>query len=53
MSEMTDSSADNSDSYFLQDQERWEELEFDWESWNATVEKILQQKLAASPGDPQ
>ena len=49
MSEMTNTAAEGSDKYFLQEQERWESLGFDWEGWNATVEKILQQKSATSP----
>jgi hypothetical protein len=51
MSEMTNTTAEDSDKYFLQEQELWENLGFDWEGWNATVEKILQQKSAASSLD--
>jgi len=53
MSDMINNSAQSNDKYFLEDRERWEELEFDWESWNATVEKILQQQSAASPSEQQ
>jgi hypothetical protein len=48
MSDITNTSAESSDKYFLQDQERWEKLGFDWESWNRTVEKILQQQSPTS-----
>jgi len=43
-----DASTESGDKYFLQEQEIWESLGFDWEGWNATVEKILQQKSAQS-----
>jgi hypothetical protein len=49
MSEIINTEVDDSDRYFLQQQEHWENLGFDWEGWNATVAKILQQKSAASP----
>ena len=49
MSEMTTAAAEGSDKYFLQEQERWENLGFDWEGWNTTVAKILQQKSATNP----
>lgn len=49
MSEMTDSAAERGDKYFLQEQERWENLGLDWEGWNTTVAKILQQKSTANP----
>jgi hypothetical protein len=48
ISEMINSAVNDSDKYFLQEQELWENLGFDWEGWNATVEKILQQKSAMS-----
>jgi len=50
MSDITNTSAESGDKYFLhdQDQERWEKLGFDWESWNRTVEKILQQQSTTS-----
>jgi hypothetical protein len=48
MSEIINTAVDDSDKYFLQKQELWENLGFDWEGWNATVEKILQQKSAMS-----
>jgi hypothetical protein len=48
MSDMTNTSAESSDKYFLQDRERWDNLGFDWKSWNATVEKILQQQSATN-----
>jgi hypothetical protein len=51
MSDMTTSSAESSARFFLQERELWESLEFDWEDWNATVEKILQQQSAQSPPD--
>jgi hypothetical protein len=49
MSEIINTAVDDSNKYLLHDQERWENLEFDWEGWNATVAKILQQKSAANP----
>ena len=51
MSDMTTSSEESSARFFLQERELWESLEFDWEDWNATVEKILQQQSAQSPTD--
>jgi hypothetical protein len=51
MSDMTTSSAESSARFFLQERELWESLEFDWEDWNTTVEKILQQQSAQSPPD--
>ena len=48
MSEISNTAVDDSDKYFLQEQELWENLGFDWEGWNATVEKILQHKSAMS-----
>ena len=48
MNEITNTTAESSDKYFLEDQERWEKLGLDWQSWNRTVEKILQQQSAAS-----
>jgi len=48
MSNMTNTSAEDSGKYFLDEQERWEALEFDWKGWNSTVEKILQQQSAAA-----
>jgi len=48
MRKMTNTAADDSDKYFLQEQELWENLGFDWEGWNATVEKILQQQSATN-----
>ena len=48
MSEIINAAVDDSDKYFLQEREHWENLGFDWEDWNATVEKILQHKLAMS-----
>jgi len=53
MSEMKNTSSESNDKYFLQEQELWENLGFDWEGWNAAVEKILQQKSAASPVDQE
>ena len=49
MSGIINTEIDDSDKYFLQEQERWENLGFDWEGWNATVAKILQQKSSANP----
>ena len=46
MTDMTNTKAESSDKYFLEEQELWDNLGFDWEGWNATVEKILQQKSA-------
>jgi hypothetical protein len=48
---MTNLSKESSGKYFLEERELWESLEFDWKDWNATVEKILQQKSAESPQD--
>ncbi len=48
MSNMTNTSAKGSDRYFLEDQERWESLGFDWKSWNATVTKILRKQTVLS-----
>lgn len=50
MNNMTNKSANRSDKYFLEDQERWESLGFDWESWNATVTKILRKQTVMSSG---
>jgi hypothetical protein len=51
MSNMTNTSAKSSDRYFLEDQERWESLGFDWESWNATVTKILRKQTVMSSSE--
>jgi hypothetical protein len=48
MSNKTDTATAGSDKYFLEDWERWESLGFDWQGWNATIAKILQQKAAAN-----
>ena len=48
MSDITKTIAESSDKYFLQEQELWDNLGFDWEGWNATVEKILQQQSATN-----
>jgi len=53
MSNMTNPSEESSDKYFLAERELWESLEFDWEDWNATVEKILQQQSTQCPQGPQ
>jgi hypothetical protein len=53
MSDLTSNSDESSDKYFLEDQERWEKLGFDWESWNRTVVKILQQQSATSSNGPE
>jgi len=52
MSDKTDSASVGSDKYFLEDRERWESLGFDWEGWNATIAKILQQRTAANSDRP-
>lgn len=44
MSNTTDTQPDDDSKYLLVESEMWESLEFDWEDWNATVEKILQQQ---------
>ena len=49
MSDMTNTSEEGDSKYLLAERERWEALEFDWQSWNATVEKILQQQSATGP----
>ena len=48
MNDMTNTTAEPNDSYFLEEQELWENLGFDWEGWNATVEKILQQQSSTN-----
>lgn len=48
MSDKTDTATAGSDKYFLEDWERWESLGFDWQGWNATIAKILQQRSVAS-----
>ena len=48
MNDMTNRTAEAIDSYFLEEQELWENLGFDWEGWNATVEKILKQQSATN-----
>ena len=48
MNEMNNTIARSSDKYFLEEQELWDNLGFDWEGWNATVEKILQQQSASN-----
>ena len=48
MSDKTDTATAGSDKYFLEDRERWESLGFDWQGWNATIAKILQQRSVAS-----
>ena len=52
MNDRTDNSAQRNDSFFLDDQERWESLGFDWQGWNSTVEKILQRQAPQCPGTP-
>jgi hypothetical protein len=46
MSDITKTTAESSDDnkYFLEEQELWDNLGFDWEGWNASVEKILYQQ---------
>jgi hypothetical protein len=51
MSDMTTLSEESRTRFFLEERELWESLEFDWEDWNATVEKILQQQSAQRPPD--
>jgi len=51
MNDMTNTSAESTDKYFLEEQEIWASLGFDWEDWNATVEKILQQQSVQSSQD--
>ena len=53
MNDMTNTTAESSDRYFLEDQEHWEKLGLDWQSWNRTVEKILQQHSMASSIGPE
>jgi len=53
MSDMMDTATESGDKYFLREQELWESLGFDWEGWNATVEKILQQKPAQSRSEQE
>ena len=52
MSDVTNTTAESSDKYFLEEQELWDNLGFDWEGWNATVEKILQQQSASNSKKP-
>jgi len=40
------------DKYYLEDRERWENLGFDWQGWNATIEKIMQRQQAADAAAP-
>jgi len=51
MSNMANTSAKNNDRYYLEDQERWENLGFDWESWNATVRTILRKQTVMSSSE--
>jgi len=53
MNDETDSASADSDKYYLEDRERWESLGFDWQGWNATIEKILRQCAAVSTGRQQ
>lgn len=53
MSDETDSATAGSDKYYLEDRERWESLGFDWRGWNATIERILQQRAAVRGGRQQ
>ncbi len=53
MSDEFESATADSDKYYLEDRERWESLGFDWEGWNATIAKILQQQTVASTGGQQ
>ena len=44
MSDITKTTAESSDDnnkYFLEEQELWDNLGFDWEGWNTSVEKML------------
>ena len=47
----TITSANSSGRYFLEDQERWENLGFDWESWNETVSNILRKQTVMSSNE--
>ena len=51
MSDTTDTRPDDDTKYLLVEREMWESLEFDWQDWNATVEKILQQQARPIPQD--
>lgn len=53
MSNMTDTTARGNDRYLLEDEERWESLGFDVESWNATVKKILRKQTLAASNEPR
>ncbi len=57
MRETTDMAEAGIDRFYLEDRERWEDLGFDWQGWNATIEKILQrqqaQDAAAAAKTPQ
>ena len=50
MTDKTDSATADSDKYYLEDRERWENLGFDWQGWNATIEKILQHWAVSTGG---
>ena len=53
MSDNTNSATAGNDKYYLEDRERWESLGLDWQGWNATIEKILRQRAAASNAGQQ
>jgi len=48
MTDTTNTTVESSDKYFLEERELWDNLGFDWEGWNATVEKILQQQSTSN-----
>lgn len=51
MSDLTNSVGDSDSNYFLDEQERWEALGFDWQDWNLTVAKIIQQQALVVPSE--
>jgi len=53
MSELKNITTENDDKYYLEEQELWDNLGFDWEGWNATVKKILQQQSATNSNNQE
>ena len=49
MNNMMDTATESGDKYFLQEQELWESLGFDWEGWNATSGENSATEIGAEP----
>jgi hypothetical protein len=49
MSNINNSRVEDDDRFFLEEQELWENLGFDWEGWNESVEKVLKLQAAMKP----